>query len=85
MRQYGSRPYATPSSGVISCSLRSEQRLFRWLSVCVRGCTLEAAEAICSWPGDEVGHVLDGVASLVDKSLLQRVEHTENGSEDRVS
>ena len=61
----------------------SEQRFFRWLSVCVRGCTLEAAEAICGLPGDEVGHVLDGVASLVDKSLLQRVEHTEDGSEDQ--
>jgi predicted ATPase/class 3 adenylate cyclase len=60
-----------------------EQRLFRWLCVCVSGCTLEAAEAICDLPEDEAGYVLDGVASLVDKSLLLRVEHTEEGSEDQ--
>src|SRR5438876_1211928 len=60
-----------------------EQRLFRWLSVCVSGCTLQAAEAICTGPDDEAGPILDGVASLVDKSLLQRVEQTEEGSEDQ--
>ncbi len=60
-----------------------EQRLFRWLSVFVSGCTLEAAEAICAGPDDEAGQVLDGVASLVDKSLLQRVEQTGGGSEEQ--
>ncbi len=60
-----------------------EQRLFRWLSVFVSGCSLQAAEAVCSGPGDGAGQVLDGVASLVDKSLLQRVEHTEEGSEEQ--
>jgi predicted ATPase/class 3 adenylate cyclase len=60
-----------------------EQRLFRWLSVFVGGCSLEAAEAVCSAPGDGAGQVLDGVASLVDKSLLQRVEQPEQGSEDQ--
>jgi len=58
-----------------------EQRLFRWLSVFVSGCTLQAAEAVCTGPGDRAGQVLDGVASLVDKSLLQRVEQTEKGNE----
>ena len=60
-----------------------EQRLFRWLSVFVSGCSLQAAEAVCTGPGDGAGQVLDGVASLVDKSLLQRVEQTGGGSEEQ--
>ncbi len=58
-----------------------EQRLFRWLSVFVGGCSLQAAEAVCTWTDDGTGQVLDGVASLVDKSLLQRVEQAGGGSE----
>jgi predicted ATPase/DNA-binding CsgD family transcriptional regulator len=53
-----------------------EQRLFRRLSVFVGGCTLEALEALCSSLDDRdtaVG-VLDGVTSLLDKSLLQQTE-----------
>jgi predicted ATPase/class 3 adenylate cyclase/DNA-binding CsgD family transcriptional regulator len=51
-----------------------EQQLFCRLSVFVGGCTLEAAEAICAAPGDgnEADQVLDIVASLIDKSLLQQ-------------
>src|SRR3989440_6836786 len=60
-----------------------EQRLFCWLSVCVSGCTLHAAEAICNSSDDEAGHILDSIASLVDKSLLQRVEQTGGGSEEQ--
>lgn len=56
-----------------------EQRLFRRLSVFVGGCTLQAAEAVCTASDDEV---LDGVASLVDKSLLQSIEQTEEASEE---
>jgi len=54
----------------------AEQRLFRRLSVFVDGCILQAVEAVCATPGngDEAGQVLDGVASLVDKSLLQQTE-----------
>ncbi len=50
-----------------------EQRLFRQLSVFVGGCTLEAAEAVCAVLSDGDGgrSVLDGVASLIDKNLLQ--------------
>jgi predicted ATPase/class 3 adenylate cyclase len=59
-----------------------EQQLFRWLSVFVGGCTLQAAEAVCTGSDDGVGQVLDGVASLVDKSLLQRMEQTGEGSEE---
>jgi predicted ATPase/DNA-binding CsgD family transcriptional regulator len=49
-----------------------EQRLFRLLAVFVGGCTLEAVEAVCAVLGIEAGHVMDAVASLVDKSLLQQ-------------
>jgi predicted ATPase/serine/threonine protein kinase/DNA-binding CsgD family transcriptional regulator len=53
-----------------------EQRLFRRLSVFVGGCTLEAAETLCGALGDGNGAipVLDGVGSLIDKSLLQHTE-----------
>jgi predicted ATPase/class 3 adenylate cyclase len=51
-----------------------EQQLFRKLSVFVGGCTLEAAEAVCAEPANAGGQVLDGVASLTDKSMLQQTE-----------
>jgi predicted ATPase len=51
-----------------------EQTLFRRLSVFVSGCTLEAVEAVCNTKADLELDALEGVASLVDKSLLQRVE-----------
>ncbi len=47
-----------------------EQRLFRQLSVFAGGCTLEAVEAVCQASGNETMNVLEGVASLIDKSLL---------------
>jgi predicted ATPase len=52
---------------------KSEQALFARLAAFVDGCTLDAVEAICR-PGDDLGiETLDGVSSLVDKSLvLQR-------------
>ena len=52
-----------------------EQRLFRWLSIFVGGCTLEAAEEVCqaSQESNERGiPVLEGIASLLDKSLMQQ-------------
>ena len=51
-----------------------EKELFRRLSVFVGGCTLEAAERVSTVSGDLSLHVLDGLASLVDKSLLRPVE-----------
>jgi tetratricopeptide (TPR) repeat protein len=51
-----------------------EQRLFRRLSVFVGGCTLEAVEALCTTLGDVSANILDMVASLLDKSLLQQAE-----------
>jgi predicted ATPase/DNA-binding CsgD family transcriptional regulator len=52
-----------------------EQRLFRWLSIFVGGCTLEAAEAVCQASSEQTSSsVLEGVASLLDKSLVQQTE-----------
>ena len=51
---------------------RSEQRLFRRLAVFVGGFTLDAVEAICNPEGDLDVDVLDGLASLVAKSLLRQ-------------
>ncbi|MBA2682381.1 MAG: hypothetical protein H0U76_28810 [Ktedonobacteraceae bacterium] len=52
-----------------------EQQLFRHCSVFVGGYTLTAVEATCIASVDERGQVLDGVASLLDKSLLYQREH----------
>jgi predicted ATPase/DNA-binding XRE family transcriptional regulator len=49
----------------------AEQRLFRWLAVFVGGWTLEAAETVCACPDDPRFDVLEGLQSLVDKSLVQ--------------
>lgn len=54
-----------------------EQKLFRRLSVFVGGCTLEAAEAVCDTKRDLGLDVFDGIASMVDKSLVQHVEQAE--------
>jgi predicted ATPase len=51
-----------------------EKKLFRRLAVLVGGCTLEAAEAVCNPASDLITDVLDGVASLLDKSLLRQEE-----------
>jgi len=58
------------------------QRLFRRLSVFAGGCTMEAIEALCTSLGSESETVLDTVASLADKSLLQHVEQ-QTGEEPR--
>ncbi len=52
----------------------AEQKLFRRLSVFVGGCTLEGVEAVCDTGGDLGLDLLDGMASMVDKSLVQQVE-----------
>ncbi len=51
-----------------------EQRLFRRLSVFVGGCTFEAAEAVSDARQDLGIDVLDGIDSLVNKSLVQLSE-----------
>jgi len=59
----------------------SEQKLFRRLCVFVGGRTLSAVEAVCAAAGDQEWEVLDGLASLVDKSLLR--QHATPGDEPR--
>src|SRR3989440_704163 len=59
-----------------------EQRLFRHFSVFAGGCTLEAVEGIYTALGERSADVLDGVASLMDKSLLRQVE--QEGHEPRL-
>ena len=59
-----------------------EQRLFRRLAVFVGGCTLEAAETVCSKPesAEPLGvELLEGLGALVDHSLLQRREEGGDG------
>jgi predicted ATPase len=51
-----------------------EKKLLRRLAVFVGGCTLEAIEAVCNAGGDLEVEVLDGVESLVSKSLLRQEE-----------
>ncbi len=58
----------------------AEQKLFRRLSVFVGGCTLEGVEAVCDTKGDLDLDLLDGMASMVDKSLLQQVQQANGES-----
>jgi predicted ATPase/class 3 adenylate cyclase len=51
----------------------AEQRLFSRLAVFAGGCTVQAAEAVCSLNSDE--DALAGLDSLVDKNLLRTSDH----------
>jgi predicted ATPase/DNA-binding CsgD family transcriptional regulator/transcriptional regulator with XRE-family HTH domain len=51
-----------------------EGRLFRYLSVFVGGCTLEAAESVVSNSHEGARPAMDLVSSLLDKSLLKQEE-----------
>jgi tetratricopeptide (TPR) repeat protein len=53
------------------------------MAVFAGGCTLEAVEAVCNTREDLGLDVFDGVASLVDKSLLQQI--TDEDAEPRFS
>ena len=59
-----------------------EQRLFRWLSAFAGGCTLQAAEAVCTALDEDerAGHLLESATSLFDKSLLQALQQEGNES-----
>jgi tetratricopeptide (TPR) repeat protein len=61
-----------------------EQHLFRQLSVFAGGCTLEAAEAVCTAleKDKRAEHLLESVSSLLDKSLLQTIQ--QEGKESRL-
>lgn len=66
--------------GTIDWSYRlltvEEQRLFARLSVFHGGCSLDAVESICAMDDGEFD-VLEGMTSLMDKSLLRQVESRE--------
>lgn len=51
-----------------------EQKLFRRLSVFAGGFTLEGAESVCDTKQDLGLDLLDGMASMVDKSLVRQIE-----------
>jgi predicted ATPase len=51
-----------------------EQKLFRRLSVFAGGFTLEAAESVCDARQDLGLDLLDGMASMVDKSLVRQID-----------
>jgi predicted ATPase len=51
-----------------------EKTLFTRLGVFVNGCRVDAAEALCEGENDDAQLVLDGLTSLVEKSLLQQKE-----------
>jgi predicted ATPase/DNA-binding CsgD family transcriptional regulator len=51
-----------------------EQVLFRRLAVFVGGSTLDAFAAVCTVTGDGGAETLDGLTSLVDKSLVRQEE-----------
>jgi predicted ATPase/tRNA A-37 threonylcarbamoyl transferase component Bud32 len=52
----------------------AERMLFRRLSVFAGGFTLEAAESACDTQQDLKLDVLDGLSSMVDKSLVRQIE-----------
>jgi predicted ATPase len=54
-----------------------EQRLFRRLAVFQGGATLDAISAVCNADADLALDLLDGLGSLVDKSLLRQDEKAE--------
>jgi predicted ATPase/transcriptional regulator with XRE-family HTH domain len=54
--------------------VEEERQLFRCMSVFVSGCSQEAVEAVCNVEADLVIDVSEGMAALVDKSLVRREE-----------
>ncbi|MFN8475829.1 MAG: tetratricopeptide repeat protein [Anaerolineae bacterium] len=52
-----------------------EQAVFRCLSVFASGCSLEAAQAVCSDDG-RTTHLEDSIFSLVDKNLLRQERYS---------
>jgi predicted ATPase/DNA-binding winged helix-turn-helix (wHTH) protein len=63
------------SYGLLS---REEQKLFRRLTAFVGGCTLEAAEAVCNTQQDLGIELVEGLSSLMDKNLIQRMDRSQS-------
>ncbi len=57
---------------------RDEQMVFRRMAVFTGGCTLEAVEALCHAMADLSISALDGVAALIDRSLLRQDQTEDN-------
>lgn len=57
-----------------------ERALFARLAVFAGGCTLPAAEAVCGPAGDPALDVLDGLQSILDKSLLYQAADADGES-----
>lgn len=55
-----------------------EQKLFWRFSAFVGGATIEAAEAVCDTRLDLGMNIFDGLISLLDKNLIQRVEQNQS-------
>jgi predicted ATPase len=70
-RQQTLRATVDWSYGLLSAP---EQALLRRLAVFAGGCTLEGVEAVCNTKQDLGIDVFEGMASLVDKSLVQQIE-----------
>jgi predicted ATPase/class 3 adenylate cyclase len=80
-RQRTMRATIAWSEGLLSAQ---ERVLFRRLAVFVGGCTLEAAEAVCTAPEGAESlelDLLDGLGALVDQSLVQQREDGGGGGE----
>jgi predicted ATPase/Tfp pilus assembly protein PilF len=58
----------------------TEKELFRRLAVFAGGFTLETAESVCNQKMNEGRSIINGVSSLLDKSLLQRDVKSEEDS-----
>ncbi len=55
-----------------------EQRLFRRLSIFVGGLNLDEAEAVCNATGDMALDIFNGMTTLLDNSLLRKIERGEH-------
>ena len=58
----------------------AEQKLFRRFSVFIGGCTIEGAEAVCNTRRDLGIDLFEGLSSLVDKNLVQRMDRPDTES-----
>ncbi len=57
----------------------AQRTVLRRLAIHAEGCTLDAAEAVCAGDGVRSGDVLDLLAGLVDRSLVEVNHHRRTG------